>query len=85
MPVTHGQFEPSALSAAIRSITGMPTPVNPIDEPPHSLTDPRRMLDAYLDYFRHVVPHKLDGLPERELRTSRLSPPVGRRWSCSTI
>jgi uncharacterized damage-inducible protein DinB len=50
----------------------MVTPVNPVDEPPHSLTDPRLMLDAYLDYFRSVVLQKLDGLSEHELRTSRL-------------
>ncbi|QKV92469.1 DUF664 domain-containing protein [Streptomyces sp. NA02950] len=50
----------------------MTPPVNPIDEPPHSLTDPGQTLHAYLDYFRGVIPHKLDGLSERELRTSRL-------------
>lgn len=47
-------------------------PVNPIDEPPYSLADTREMLDAYLDYYRSVVLHKLDGLSESELRTSRL-------------
>ena len=43
-----------------------------MDEPPHSLTDTRDMLDAYLDYYRAVVLRKLDGLSEAELRTSRL-------------
>ncbi|MFH8365473.1 DinB family protein [Streptomyces sp. NPDC018031] len=43
-----------------------------LTEPPHSLGDPRELLDAYLDYYRAVVLRKLDGLSEHELRHSRL-------------
>ncbi len=60
------------MSGAFPSIAVMPHPTNPIDEPPYVLTDPHHMLGAYLDYFRTVVPDKLDGLSEHELRTSRL-------------
>ncbi|WP_432586630.1 DinB family protein [Streptomyces sp. HD1123-B1] len=45
---------------------------NPIDEPSHALTDPGQLPHAYLDWLREVVLRKLDGLSERELRTSRL-------------
>lgn len=64
------------------------------DEPPKSLTDPRELLVAYLDYYRDAVLRKVDGLSEQELRSSRL--PSGwtplelmvhltwmeRRWLC---
>ncbi|BBJ40847.1 hypothetical protein SSPO_035650 [Streptomyces antimycoticus] len=60
------------MSVAFRSIAPMSDPVNPIDEPPPALTEPHHLLGAYLDYFRSVVPNKLDGLAEHELRTSRL-------------
>ncbi|MBC6460575.1 DinB family protein [Actinomadura sp. HBU206391] len=46
-------------------------------EPPETLSDPRDLLVGYLDFYRDAVLRKLDGLPERELRTSRL--PSG--WS----
>ncbi|MFF8815030.1 DinB family protein [Streptomyces pactum] len=49
----------------------------PLAEPPHTLSDPRELLDAYLDYYRAVVLRKLDGLSETESRHSRL--PSG--WS----
>jgi len=41
-------------------------------EPPGSLGDLRELLDAYLDHYRDVVLRKLDGLPEEELRHSRV-------------
>lgn len=41
-------------------------------EPPDTLTDPRELLLAYLDYYRAALLRKLDGMSERELRTSRL-------------
>ncbi|WP_370933862.1 DinB family protein [Amycolatopsis sp. cg13] len=41
-------------------------------EPPDSLSDPRELLLAYLDYYRDTLLRKLDGLAEAELRTSRL-------------
>jgi uncharacterized damage-inducible protein DinB len=50
----------------------MTVPANPIDEVASSLANPRQLLDTYLDYYRAVVLHKLDGLVEHELRTSRL-------------
>jgi Protein of unknown function (DUF664) len=36
------------------------------------LSDPRELLLAYLDKYRSVIARKLDGLPDAELRTSRL-------------
>lgn len=50
-------------------------------EPPKTLTDPRELLLAYLDYYREALLRKLDGLPEQELRTSRL--PSG--WTPLTL
>ena len=41
-------------------------------EPPDSLSDPRELLLAYLDYYRDTLLRKLDGLSETELRISRL-------------
>jgi uncharacterized damage-inducible protein DinB len=41
-------------------------------EPSETLTDPRELLVGYLDWYRDAVLRKLDGLPEEELRTSRL-------------
>ncbi|WP_337823941.1 DinB family protein [Amycolatopsis sp. A1MSW2902] len=41
-------------------------------EPPDSLSDPRELLLAYLDYYRDTLLRKLDGLSDGELRTSRL-------------
>ena len=41
-------------------------------EPPDTLTDPRELLLAYLDYYRAALLRKLDGMSEHDLRTSRL-------------
>ncbi len=41
-------------------------------EPPKTLTEPRELLLAYLDYYRATVLRKLDGMAEEDLRTSRL-------------
>jgi hypothetical protein len=41
-------------------------------EPDRQLADPADLLLGYLDYYRSVVTRKLDGLPDAELRTSRL-------------
>lgn len=49
-------------------------PRMPIDDPaPGSRTDPRELLDAYLDHYRAEVLRKLDGLAEEELRSSRVA------------
>jgi uncharacterized damage-inducible protein DinB len=50
----------------------MVTRVEPPPEPPEDLTDPRELLLGYLDWYRDAVLRKLDGLPEEELRASRL-------------
>src|SRR5437773_9849622 len=50
----------------------MVTPVRAPDEPPKALADPRQLLDAYLDYYRDAVLRKIDGMPEEDLRRSRL-------------
>jgi hypothetical protein len=42
------------------------------NEPPMSLCEPKDLLTGYLDYYRAAVLRKLDGLPEEELRRSRL-------------
>ena len=55
----------------------MVTHVEGPPEPPETLTDPRELLLGYLDWYRDAVLRKLDGLPEAELRSSRL--PSG--WS----
>ncbi|GAA1791698.1 DinB family protein [Actinomadura chokoriensis] len=41
-------------------------------EPPNTLTDSRELLLGYLDYYRSAVLRKLDGMPEDDLRASRL-------------
>ncbi|TYB49026.1 DinB family protein [Actinomadura chibensis] len=41
-------------------------------EPPDTLTDPRELLLGYLDHYRAALLRKLDGMPEADLRTSRL-------------
>ncbi|MFC0599404.1 DinB family protein [Streptomyces palmae] len=41
-------------------------------EPPSSLSDPRELVDAYLDYYRAELLRKLDGLSAKDLRQSRL-------------
>jgi uncharacterized damage-inducible protein DinB len=50
----------------------MVTSVEPPPEPPATLTDPGELLAGYLDYYRDAVLRKLHGLPEEELRRSRL-------------
>ncbi len=40
--------------------------------PPGTLADPRELLAGFLDFHRAAVLRKLDGLSERDLRTSRL-------------
>jgi hypothetical protein len=50
----------------------MVTRVEPPPEPSETLTDPRELLCGYLDWYRDAVLRKLDGLPEEELRRSRL-------------
>ncbi|MER7394632.1 DinB family protein [Streptomyces sp. NPDC000151] len=44
----------------------------PAVEPPDTLTDPRELVLAYLDYYRAALLRKLDGMSEEDLRTSRL-------------
>jgi Protein of unknown function (DUF664) len=46
--------------------------MDPSVEPPNTLTDPRELLLAYLDYYRAAVLRKLDGMAEEDLRRSRL-------------
>ncbi|TMQ94737.1 DinB family protein [Actinomadura soli] len=43
-----------------------------IEEPPDTLTGSRELLLGYLDYYRAAALRKLDGLPEDELRATRL-------------
>jgi uncharacterized damage-inducible protein DinB len=50
----------------------MVTRVDTPPEPSERLTDPRELLLGYLDWYREAVLRKLDGLPEEELRRSRL-------------
>jgi uncharacterized damage-inducible protein DinB len=50
----------------------MVTRVSPPPEPSETLTDPRELLLGYLDWYREAILRKLDGLPEEELRRSRL-------------
>jgi uncharacterized damage-inducible protein DinB len=47
-------------------------PYQVLPEPSTSLSEPDELLAGYLDYYRSVVLRKLDGLSERELRSSRL-------------
>src|SRR6266545_4873153 len=47
-------------------------PMDPSTEPPNTLTDPRELLLAYLDYYRATVLRKLDGMSDDDLRRSRL-------------
>ena len=41
-------------------------------EPSRELGDPQELLLGYLDYYRSAVIRKIDGLPDEDLRTSRL-------------
>ncbi|MFJ8042414.1 DinB family protein [Kitasatospora sp. NPDC096147] len=43
-----------------------------LPEPSTQLSDPTELLLGYLDYYRSAIDAKLAGLPEAELRTSRL-------------
>jgi hypothetical protein len=45
-----------------------PTP----KKPPRESTDAKELLLGFLDYYREVVAHKIDGLSNEQLRTSRL-------------
>ncbi|THA23743.1 DinB family protein [Streptomyces sp. RKND-216] len=63
-------------------------------EPSHRLADPRELLAGQLDYYRATLLHKLDGMPDGELRAARLPSGwtplellrhlthVERRWLC---
>jgi uncharacterized damage-inducible protein DinB len=65
-----------------------------LSEPPIQLDDPAQLLAGYLDGYRAALLAKLDGLPEAELRRSRLPSGwtalellkhltyVERRWLC---
>ena len=55
----------------------MTTPVTPAAtplpaEPADTLTDPKELLAGYLDYYRATILHKLEGMSEEDLRSSRL-------------
>lgn len=43
-----------------------------LPEPADRLSDPRELLDAYLDFYRSTLLRKLDGLPDEALRGSVL-------------
>lgn len=65
-----------------------------LTEPSRTLTDPQELLAGQLDHYRDTLLRKLDGLPEEELRSSRLPSGwtplelvrhlthVERRWLC---
>jgi uncharacterized damage-inducible protein DinB len=50
----------------------MVTVIEPPPEPSGKISDPRELLTAYLDFYREAILRKLEGLPEAELRASRL-------------
>jgi Protein of unknown function (DUF664) len=50
----------------------MVTPALPPGEPAETVADPRELLLGYLDYYRQTIVRKLDGMPDEELRRSRL-------------
>src|SRR6266542_4072377 len=50
----------------------MLTPVEPPPEPSETLADPRELLVGYLEFYRDAILRKLDGMPDEELRRSRL-------------
>lgn len=50
----------------------MVTPALPPGEPSEALADPRELLAGYLEYYRQTILRKLDGMPDSELRRSRL-------------
>lgn len=43
-----------------------------LPEPTDQLSDPRELLEAYLDFYRSTLLRKLDGLPDEALRSSVL-------------
>jgi Protein of unknown function (DUF664) len=53
-------------------VVTMVTFAEPPPLPPDTLSDPRELLSGFLDFHRAAALRKLDGLPEEELRTSRL-------------
>ena len=53
-----------------RSVKPPTTPQPP--EPSDTLSDPKELLAGYLDYYRATILHKLDGMSEEDLRSSRL-------------
>ncbi|WP_433188811.1 DinB family protein [Actinoallomurus sp. CA-150999] len=67
---------------------------DPAPEPPQKMSDPADLLAAYLDFYRDALLRKLEGLSERQLRTSVLPSGwtplellkhlahVERRWLC---
>ncbi len=43
-----------------------------IHKPARQIGDPKELLLGFLDYYRSVIIRKIEGLPDTELRTSRL-------------
>ncbi len=43
-----------------------------VHKPDRQLADPKELLLGFLDYYRSVIIRKIEGLPDAELRTSRL-------------
>lgn len=43
-----------------------------IDPPDRGLADPKELLLGFLDHYRSVIAAKLDGVPDADLRVSRL-------------
>jgi uncharacterized damage-inducible protein DinB len=43
-----------------------------VHKPDRQLADPKELLLGFLDYYRSVIARKIEGLPDAELRTSRL-------------
>ena len=41
-------------------------------KPDRELADPKELLLGFLDYYRSVIIRKVEGLPDADLRTSRL-------------
>jgi hypothetical protein len=43
-----------------------------VHKPDRQLSDPKQLLPGFLDYYRSVIIRKIEGLPDAELRASRL-------------
>jgi hypothetical protein len=43
-----------------------------VSKPTRGTSDPKQVLLGFLDYYRGVIARKVDGLPEAELRSSRV-------------